>query len=115
MKNRELYARLELIDLESEQSLWSIASLPEAAKVQSPVSQRSPWTARIASGFRECLEAVGQSLVTFLCGSSEPRILTKRDRHGQDYWVAYDPVMQVRLTFTSERELRKWLDKRYYQ
>ncbi|MEO1297730.1 MAG: hypothetical protein AAFW75_18510, partial [Cyanobacteria bacterium J06636_16] len=70
---------------------------------------------RVWHALKAYLQGTGRSLVAFLCGSHELHIATKRDREGNDYFVAYDPVTQTRLTFTSERELRVWLDKRYYQ
>ncbi|MGF1524702.1 MAG: hypothetical protein ACFBSF_20445 [Leptolyngbyaceae cyanobacterium] len=109
MKNRELYARLELIELESDSQLPIVL-----LERRSRLPQKLLWT-RLWSDLKARLGHTGRSLLAFFCDSYEPRILTKRDCEGNDYFVAYDPVTQAQFTFTTERELRVWLDERYYQ
>ncbi|MEM9003626.1 MAG: hypothetical protein AAGE59_08885 [Cyanobacteria bacterium P01_F01_bin.86] len=100
MKNSDLYARLELITPEFDHSL----SLP----------QRSPKVTQVWGRSKAYLERIGQLLLRYFCGSSELRIVTKRDGQGNDYFAAYDPISQAHHTFTSEQALRVWLDERYY-
>ena len=99
MKNSDLYARLELITSEFDYS---------ASTNPSKVS-------RFWGRFKAYLYKAGQSWLQAFCGSWEPRIVTKRDREGNTFFSAYDPVTQAHHRFTSERELRIWLDQRYYQ
>lgn len=99
MKNSDLYARLELITSESEH--------PASVDV-SRVNQ-------VWARSKAYLDKVGQSLLGYFCGSKDPQIVTKRDRDGNTFFVAYDPIDQAHYTFTSEQEVRVWLDQRYYQ
>jgi hypothetical protein len=46
--------------------------------------------------------------------TSEPKIRRKRDRDGNEYFRVYDPSTGMSSTFTSEQEVRIWLDRRYY-
>lgn len=48
-----------------------------------------------------------------MAGSSEPKIQQRRDRIGQTIWFVYDPVSGQNSRFTSESEVRAWLDERY--
>ncbi|MEC4804027.1 MAG: hypothetical protein SAJ12_00545 [Jaaginema sp. PMC 1079.18] len=44
----------------------------------------------------------------------EPKINIQRDRAGLVYWSVYDPVKGDRTRFTTEAEVRTWLEQRYY-
>ncbi len=99
MKNYDLYARLELL---------APAQQVPANSSQTGHSQR--WAAT-----KKRLSQAGQSLLRSLAGSREPRITVRRDRQGNPYFVAYDPVDGQQQTFASEAEVRIWLDQRYYQ
>jgi hypothetical protein len=44
----------------------------------------------------------------------EPQIVQKCDRSGKNYWQVYDPVSGSSYSFSSEKEVRAWLDTRYY-
>lgn len=61
------------------------------------------------------LSQLWESLINALAGQSEPKIVRKRDRFGNWYFRVYDPVSQQSATLSSERELRAWIDQRYYQ
>ena len=102
MKPNNLYAQLELITTDFEH--------PTPAK-----SSKSSGFNKVWAGPKACLGQIGQSLLHYFCGSMDPRILTKRDRQGNDYFVVHDSCSQEHHTFSSEAELRVWLDKRYYQ
>ena len=45
----------------------------------------------------------------------EPKIWQKRDRYGNSYWVVYDPTTGHSSCFSSEQEVRVWLEQRYYR
>lgn len=99
MKNYDLYARLELITSDFD---------PTYAEQNSRIYQL--WTCSKAR-----LQQVAHSFLKYCVGSSEPRISALRDRQGNPYFVAYDPVDNRRHSFASEVELRVWLEQRYYQ
>ncbi|MGP1384831.1 MAG: hypothetical protein ACTS2F_14795 [Thainema sp.] len=47
--------------------------------------------------------------------SQEPRITKRVDRWGNLYFSVYDPIDRSFRVFTSEQEIRIWLEQRYYQ
>lgn len=99
MKNPDLYAQLELI------TPGEYASVPPTLPVDSKT--------HLAQAKRR-LSQVGRSLLQYLCGSTEPRITRKFDAEGIPYFAVYDPVSNEHCTFSSEPELRTWLEQRYY-
>lgn len=59
-----------------------------------------------------------QSLIKFLDSASnyqEPKVSQVCDRHGNKYWQIYDPVSRQYSSCASEKEVRIWLEKRYYR
>jgi hypothetical protein len=44
----------------------------------------------------------------------EPKIYWKRDRQGNSYYEVYDPLTRQRQNLASVREVRAWLEQRYY-
>ncbi len=101
MKPNSLYAQLELIPEPLERS------------AQSDYAIGRVWAEAMAR-----LRPMASSLMTYLCGSSGLTVTVKRvgrGSQGQTVFVAYDPVTQQRHTFSSEQELRVWVDQRYYQ
>ena len=60
------------------------------------------------------LNTLWKSILQSTVRSREPKVWEKRDRNGNTYWVAYDPANRCTATFSSEREVRIWLDERYY-
>jgi len=61
------------------------------------------------------LEQLWNSLLNNFVRSSEPRIYQKRTPEGKLYFKVYDPIAHQTSTFSSETEVRVWLDQRYYQ
>jgi hypothetical protein len=53
--------------------------------------------------------------IVFSLLSDEPKIWQGRDRFGKLYWRVYDPSRDRSITFTSEQEVREWLDQRFYK
>lgn len=45
----------------------------------------------------------------------ELKIHALKSKTGEDYWKVHDPLSERSIFFNSETELRKWLDRRYYQ
>jgi hypothetical protein len=45
---------------------------------------------------------------------SEPSVTRRRDRSGHNYFQVYDPMTRKYGEFSSEREIRAWLEQRYY-
>jgi len=54
-------------------------------------------------------------LLRRLTHDDEPRIHYHQNGFGQGYWQVYDPVNQSRYRFSSEQEVRIWLEQRYSQ
>ena len=96
MKPNSLYAQLELI--------------PESRSVETDYSIGRVWAATKAH-----LSPMVRGLLAYLCGSTDLSVTVKRDRSGHRVFLAYDPVTQQRHSFSSEQELRVWIDQRYYQ
>lgn len=57
------------------------------------------------------LTNIGHSL---LVPKNELQVEQKRDRHGNSFWQVYDPTNKKSYTFGSDREVRSWIEKRYY-
>lgn len=50
-----------------------------------------------------------RSIIAFLAGNSEPKI----DRISGKNWRVFDPVNGQSLHFSTEQEVRVWLDERH--
>jgi hypothetical protein len=46
--------------------------------------------------------------------SPDVQIWQKPDRSGQSGWHGYDPISGDYVCFSSEDEIRSWLEQRYY-
>ena len=62
---------------------------------------------------RPDLKQLFAKIIRFLSSNSEPRIEFKRDRLGNHFWRVYDPNTNQSATFSSELEVRIWLEQRY--
>jgi hypothetical protein len=61
-------------------------------------------------------KSLGAAVVDFFTRDrTEPRIRKYFNIEGQPIWTAYDPITRQYFTATSEREIRSWLEARYYQ
>lgn len=67
----------------------------------------------IALTLQSTLSLIWDMVLSLL--SNESRIWQRRDRFGKLYWRIYDPSSDRSITFTSEQEIRKWLDQRFYK
>ncbi|MGF1518077.1 MAG: hypothetical protein ACFCVB_09775 [Nodosilinea sp.] len=60
------------------------------------------------------LKQLGDRAMRFFTGQTEPRIW-QRTRQGQLTWFAHDPITNRTRQFSSEQDVRLWLEKRYYE
>jgi hypothetical protein len=105
MKPNSLYAQLELITepIDSQRSM---------SRDRAPSTDYS--LGRAWARAKVHLRPLGSALLNYFCGSRDLRVTVRRDRQGNTQFVAYDPVSQQRHSFSSEHELRVWVDQRYY-
>lgn len=54
-------------------------------------------------------QQIGRSIIAFLAGNSEPKI----DRIADNHWRVFDSATGQTLHFSTEQEVRIWLDERY--
>lgn len=57
---------------------------------------------------------IKQLLANFLKNSHEPQIISRTNNHGDVYFKVYESQTKWTGTFSSEQEVRIWLDARYY-
>ena len=57
---------------------------------------------------------IQQLLANFLSRVNEPKIVAQKNSYGKVYFKVYDPQTKWTGTFSSEQEVRIWLDQRYY-
>ncbi|MGK7938376.1 MAG: hypothetical protein AB4206_21640 [Xenococcaceae cyanobacterium] len=46
--------------------------------------------------------------------ANEPQIISRKDNRGNAYFRVYDPQTRWKGTFSSEGEVRIWLEERYH-
>lgn len=51
---------------------------------------------------------------SLLIDRNEPQVKQKRDRLGNFYWQVYDYPTNKSYTFSSDREVRAWIEERYH-
>lgn len=73
--------------------------------VQSPVQKRS-------TEAPSAWQSLGYRLMSYFSGSTEPQI-RQRTYGDRLIWHVYDPITQQQMQFSSEQEVRVWLDQRY--
>jgi hypothetical protein len=55
-----------------------------------------------------------QRWIQVLAGNQEPQIFHRRDRQGHSYLEVYDPTSGKTHQFDTTKEVRIWLEQRYY-
>jgi hypothetical protein len=65
-------------------------------------------------GLRQLLTTVGEKTMKFLTSGNDLRIW-QRTSNGRPIWFAHDPITNRTRSFTSEQDVRQWLDNRYYE
>lgn len=64
---------------------------------------------------KQAIHSLWHSLIELFAPSSELKIFTGRDRHGETYYKVYDVLSHEFHCFESENEVRIWLEQRYYR
>jgi len=79
----------------------------------------SRFSTQSKSGFAAKLvllwNGIVSSMIEFANSVDEPEIHSRRNKSGNAYWVIYDPLLEQRRFFSSEAEVRNYLDCRYYR
>jgi hypothetical protein len=60
------------------------------------------------------LEQILERLSYKLLERKDPKVRQVRDRSGKIYWEVYDPVSRRSLFFSSEQDIRIWLERWHY-
>ncbi len=61
---------------------------------------------------------LGRILINFfesVFKTNEPKVYESRDKLGNFFWTGYEPLLDRKMFFNSEAEVRAWLDRRHYQ
>jgi hypothetical protein len=64
-------------------------------------------------GFK--FKQIWQWMIHLLLDNQEPKIYHRRDRQGHSYLEVHDPKTGQSATFNTAREVRIWLEERYYR
>jgi hypothetical protein len=56
-----------------------------------------------------------QALIAKLSSSNDPQIRLRYSPSGHEYWSVYDPTTGKAATFTTEADVRVWVEQRYHQ
>jgi len=59
------------------------------------------------------VKRIAKIYLNAISSNREPKIEQKSDRHGNKYWRAYDRHTNQSYTFTSEHDVRVWLENCY--
>jgi hypothetical protein len=88
---------------------------PQSLEIVTP-SRSNPQS---KSGFAAKLiliwHGIISSIIEFVNSADEPEVHSQRNKFGNVYWVIYDPLSRQRMFFSSEAEVRNYLDCRYYR
>jgi hypothetical protein len=76
-----------------------------------PVDTMAAWEAALSHALKHAWDDV----VQLMTSSNDVKVWKTRDRHGNEYWNAYDPITDAARQFSSEAEVRVWLEDRYYR
>ncbi len=71
-------------------------------------------TTRVAN-LGKRLSRIKKAIASWVIQTSEPKVSERRDRKGHLYYQVYDPVSNTSAAFSSEAEIRAWLEQRYYR
>ncbi|NJL02654.1 MAG: hypothetical protein HC910_19625 [Spirulinaceae cyanobacterium SM2_1_0] len=67
------------------------------------------------SFIRAVLTRLVKAVLAATIKAHEPRIRLTRDAQGQPLWRVFDPVSRTHASFARERDVRVWLEQRYYR
>ena len=69
----------------------------------------------IVNSFKNIIKLLKNSFTNWAYYSREPKITCKKNRQDNCYFQVYDPVSHRSGSFSSEAEVRAWLEERYYR
>jgi hypothetical protein len=72
-------------------------------------------TKEVNRGWNVKLESLLQKVLAYFMEPSEPIVWTVQDATGLIHWKAYDPSTNRSIDYTSEHEMRVWIEQRHYQ
>ena len=76
--------------------------------------RRSSRANYLTNWLRTQVHQTGQALVNWLTRNrNQPRISQTQLVSGEPIWTVYDPYTNHRASFTSDIEVRQWLEQRY--
>ncbi|WP_265265517.1 hypothetical protein [Spirulina subsalsa] len=64
-------------------------------------------------GLSSVLNQFFTAFVQFMTQGNEPKITIKKNDQGEVFYHVYDPLTRNKDLFTSEQDVRVWLEKRY--
>jgi hypothetical protein len=70
---------------------------------------------RLGQRLKDGVGKVSKAIATRFTHGSDPIINERRDRQGNVYYQVYDPHTRRSAVFSSEAEIRYWLEQRYAQ
>ena len=87
-------------------------------QVEQPQWEATPQTDQAAvdvkQGLVAVLEQAAQGFVRRLLADAEPQVWQTTDANGNQWWSAHDPATGRSLYNVSEREMRAWIEQRYF-
>jgi hypothetical protein len=86
-----------------------IAASRSVADLSSIETPKSPFNLSLR------LPNIWQRLLKLAIGNSEVRVWKTQTHTGEDLWHVYEPHCEQSVTFSSEAEVRVWLEQRYYR
>lgn len=86
---------------------WGDRSAQGSIHAESPVSSK---LTKSSSGFGKFLAALSATVA----GGQDPKIWQTNGQNGVLIWHVYDPITKASTSFTTEMEVRSWLEQRYY-
>lgn len=96
-------------DYRTLSSFDTISELAERSHVQSSPLQKI-WQDFVQKVLRDFL---WQNFVNVMLRDAEPKVWQKRDRKGNFFFQVYDPRTGQVARFSSENEVRAWIEERY--
>ena len=74
-----------------------------------------PYPSQKKDNIKVIFHQLWNRLINYFTHPPEPKIRKKSNRQGKIWWEVYDPYTNAKGTFSSELEVRMWLDERYHQ
>lgn len=99
--------------MDTTTKLWGDRNSKDAINVELHTSSSQVFSKanKPSSGFGKFL----QSLFVQMAGEAEPKIWQTSRGNDVTIWNVYDPTTKESASFTTEAEVRSWLEQRYYR